>query len=248
MSRFEGKTVVITGAGHGFGAAMAARFSAEGAACVVADIDEEAAQQVVAELPGARSIRVDVRNSDEVQAMIALAEERFGGLDILVNNAGLTHLAGPVEELSDDEFDRVVSINFKGVFLGVKHAVPAMRRRGGGVIINTSSVGAIAPRPGISVYNATKGAVATFTQSLAVELAPVIRVNAVLPVAADTNFMLGAYSAGMSQDDRVRFIGTIPMNRMCEPDDVAAATCYLASDDAAFMTGVCLPVDGGRSI
>ena len=248
MATFDGKSVLITGAGSGFGAAIARRFSAEGAAVVIADIDESSAKAVAAELTVASSIRVDVTRSDEVARMIAHAEEKFGGLDVLVNNAGLTHRAGPVEELPDEEFDRVVSINFRGVFLGAKHGIPALRRRGSGVIINTASIGAVAPRPGVTVYNATKGAVVTFTQGLAVELAPSIRVNAVMPVAADTHFMIGAFGRGLPARSRADFVKTIPMARLCEPTDVAAAVCFLASDDASFLTGVCLPVDGGRSI
>jgi 3-oxoacyl-[acyl-carrier protein] reductase len=248
MSRFDGKTVLVTGAGSGFGAEMARRFAREGAAVVVTDVDASSAEGVADELTQASSMRVDVTQGDDLAAAVAHAEARFGGLDVLVSNAGLTHRAGPVEQLPDEEFDRVVSINFKGVFLGAKHAIPALRRRGGGVIVNTASIGAVSPRPGVTVYNATKGAVATFTRGLASELAPTIRVNAVMPVAADTNFMLGAFGGELPTRSRDSFVKTIPMGRLCEPADVAAAVCYLASDDAAFLTGVCLPVDGGRSI
>ena len=248
MTRFSGKSVLITGAGSGFGAAMARRFADEGASVIVADVDEAAARQVAEGLPEAAAVRVDVTKTDEVAAMVSAAEDRFGGLDVLVNNAGFTHRAGPTEELPDDEFDRIMAVNVKGVFLGVKHGVPALRRRGGGVIVNTASIGAVSPRPGVTVYNASKGAVVTLTRGLAVELAPEIRVNAVMPVAADTHFMLGAFGGELPERSRASFTKSIPMGRLCEPADVAAAVCYLASDDARFVTGVCLPVDGGRSI
>jgi 3-oxoacyl-[acyl-carrier protein] reductase len=245
---FSQKIVLITGGGSGFGAAMARRFAEAGAAVVVADINDVAAKAVADDLPVASSVRVDVSRSDEVAAMVAHAEDRFGGLDVLVNNAGLTHRAGPVEELAEEEFDRIVSVNFKGAFLGAKYGIPALRRRGGGVIINTASIGAISPRPGVTAYNASKGAVLTLTLGLAAELAPTIRVNAVMPVAAHTNFMLGAFGGELPERSRAAFVKTIPMGRLCEPTDVAAAVCFLASDDARFLTGVCLPVDGGRSI
>jgi 3-oxoacyl-[acyl-carrier protein] reductase len=152
--------------------------------------------------------------------------------------------------LEESEFQRVIDVNVKGVFLGVKYAVPALRRRGGGVILITASIGAVAPRPGMTVYNATKGAVMTMTRGLAGELAPQIRVNAVLPVAADTPFMAGALGVedGLPERNRAALIRGIPMQRLCEPEDVADAMAFLASDDARFLTGVCLPVDGGRSI
>lgn len=248
MTRFSRRTVLITGAGSGFGAAMARRFAEEGASVIVADVDEAAAQKVADALPEAIAVRADVTNTDEVAAMVSAAEDRFGGLDVLVNNAGFTHRAGPTEDLPDEEFDRIMAVNVKGVFLGVKHGVPALRRRGGGVIVNTASIGAVSPRPGVTVYNASKGAVVTLTRGLAVELAPEIRVNAVMPVAADTHFMLGAFGGELPERSRASFTKSIPMGRLCEPADVAAAVCYLASDDARFITGVCLPVDGGRSI
>jgi 3-oxoacyl-[acyl-carrier protein] reductase len=244
----NGRVVLVTGAGSGLGAAIARRFAGGGARVLVTDVDGGAAEHVAAGLSDAIALEVDVTSSAQVEAAVQVAEQRFGGLDVLIANAGLTHRLGPVEDLPESEFDRVVGINVKGVFLCAKYAIPALRRRGRGVIVNTASIAAVAPRAGLAVYNASKGAVATMTRSLAVELAPMIRVNAVMPVAADTNFMLGSFDGGLTDTTRDALVGTIPMGRLCEPEDVAAAVEYLASDDAAFLTGVCLPVDGGRSI
>ena len=174
----------------------------------------------------------------------------FGGIDILVNNAGYCHRAKPLWELPEADYDRIFEVNVKSVYLGAVHGVPRLIERGGGVIVNTASIGAVRPRPRLTAYNASKGAVITLTRGLAMELAPHgIRVNAVNPVAADTDFMKGP-SGGRPLGEKGREIleATIPLGRLAEPEDVAAAVAYLASDDAAFLTGVCLDVDGGRSI
>lgn len=253
MQRFIGKVAIVTGAGSGFGEAIAKRFAQEGAAVVVADIDADRAARVTHEIEAlggtACRVRTDVSDAAAVRAMIDAAVSTYGALDILVNNAGFTHRSGPVWELEEAEYDRVFATNTKGVWLGVKFAVPVMRTKGG-VIVNTASIGAIAPRPGVTVYNATKGAVMTMTRGLAVELARFkIRVNAVNPVAADTPFMQGALGGDhLPDENRAALISGIPLRRLTEPSDVAAAVTFLASDDAVFLTGVCLPVDGGRSI
>ena len=183
---------------------------------------------------------------------MAFAEQHFGALDVLVNNAGLTHRIAPLEELPDPEFDRVFDlvfdVNVKGSFLCSKHAIPALRRGGGGAIVNISSVAAIAHRPGNTVYSASKAAVMAFTRNLALELAPTIRVNAVLPVAADTPFMVAAFGEPLPAEAAEAIRAGLPLGRLCEPADVADAVSYLASGDAAFVTGACLPVDGGRSL
>ncbi len=251
--RFQGKVVVVTGAASGFGAAIAKRFAGEGASIVVADINEAGGKQVVEaiESDGGRALfaRTDVSRSEEVAAMVDVAVRRFDGLDVLVNNAGFSHLGMPLEELPEQEFDRVFAVNVKGVYLGAKYAIPVMKARGAGVIVNTASIGAVAPRPNLTAYNATKGAVVTLTRGLAAELAPEIRVNAVNPVAAETNFMKGAMGVdALPERARAALIRGIPMGRLAEPHDVAAAVAFLASDDAEFLTGVCLDVDGGRSI
>jgi len=254
MQRFEGKAVVVTGAGSGFGAAIAKRFAAEGGRVIVADVNTANANRVAEEIQGiggtARACTVNVADAEQVKAMVETAVAGLGGLDILVNNAGFAHLSGPVWELSEADYDRVFATNTKGVWLGVKYSVPVMIERGGGVIVNTASIGAVAPRPGMTVYNSTKGAVMTMTRGLATELARYrIRVNAVNPVAADTPFMRGALGTDALPDaNRAALIAGIPLRRLTEPSDVAAAVTFLASDDAQFLTGVCLPVDGGRSI
>ena len=252
--RFDGKSVIVTGAASGFGEAIANRFAAEGANVVAADIDAAGGNRVVGAIKDAGGqavfVRTDVSKAAEVQAMIAAAVTQFGGLDILVNNAGFSHHMMPLWELPEEEYDRVFSVNTKGVYLGAKYAVPVLRERGGGVIVNTASIGAVAPRPGVTAYNATKGAVVTMTRGLAAEVAPFrIRVNAVNPVAADTQFVKGALGMdSMPEPIRQAVVQGIPLGRLAEPRDVAAAVLFLASDDAEFLTGVCLNVDGGRSI
>ena len=252
--RFDGKTAIVTGAGSGFGEAIATRFAREGARVVVADVNEESGRRVASAIAGeggtARFVRTDVSRAADVKAMVDEALSAFGGLDVLVNNAGFSHRTMPLWELPEEEYERVFATNVRGVYLGCKYAVPVMKQRGGGVIVNTASIGAVAPRPGITAYNATKGAVITMTRGLAVEVAPFkIRVNAVNPVAAETGFMKGAVGVDKLPDEfRKQLVATIPLGRLTEPRDVAAAVLFLASPDAEFLTGVCLPVDGGRSI
>jgi 3-oxoacyl-[acyl-carrier protein] reductase len=254
MQRFDGKVAIVTGAGSGFGEAIAARFAREGARVVVSDVNDESGRRVAAAIEeeggAARYVHADVSKAAEVKALIDSAVSAFGGLDILVNNAGFSHRTVGLWDLPEEEYDRVLATNLKGVFLGCKFAIPVMRQRGGGVIVNTASIGAVAPRPGVTVYNATKGAVVTLTRGLAGEVAQFkIRVNAVNPVAAETGFIKTALGVDRIPDElRKQFIAGIPLGRLTQPSDVATAVLFLASPEAEFLTGVCLAVDGGRSI
>jgi 3-oxoacyl-[acyl-carrier protein] reductase len=249
MNRFDGKVVAITGAASGFGAAACRRFSAEGASVVAADVDRQGAEAMARELgANALPVEVDVRDGQAVLAMVRRAEEAFGGLDVMINNAGIVRPPRPVEEIPDDEYDVVMDVNVRGVWHGVRHAVPALRRRGGGVIINTSSSAVQPASPMSAIYTASKGAVYSMTRQLALELAPEIRVNCVVPSLADTNLSRGAYGTRLDEDAQRSGAARIPLGRLCQPEDVAAAMAYLASDDASYVTGVCLPVDGGKAV
>ena len=193
--------------------------------------------------------RADVSNSADVAAMVARAEDDFGGLDILVNNAGIAQRNRPMLEVDEAEFDRLYDVNVKSIYLGAIHGVPALKRRGSGVIINTASTAAVRPRPGLTWYNGTKGAVVTLTKSMAVELAPdAIRVNAINPVIGATGLTAEFMGGEDTPEIREKFIAGIPLGRMSTAEDIAAAVMFLASDDAQFITGVCLEVDGGRCI
>ncbi len=249
--RLADKVAVVTGAASGFGAGIAQLFAAEGAAVVVADINDNAAHGVVKGIQEAGgkavSVHADVTDRAEVRAMIAAATENFGRLDILVNNAGYTHRNKPMLEVTDEEFDRIYDVNMKAIFYAMQEAVPVFRAQGGGCVINTSSTAALRPRPGLSVYNASKGAVNTFTKSMALEFAEdKIRVNAICPVLGETGLMETFMGVPDTTENRAKFVATIPLGRMSQPEDIARAALYLASDDAEFVTGVALEVDGGR--
>jgi len=254
MSRFEGKSVIVTGAGSGFGAAIASRFAAEGARVMLSDINADGLEQVAGEIRAAggecSTQQCNVAEENEVAALMDAAVAAYGGIDVLVNNAGYSHHQKLLWKISVEEFDAVFAVNARGVFLGCKHVIPHMIEGGGGAIINIASIGAVAPRPGVTPYNGTKGAVLTMTKGLAMECARHnIRVNAVNPVAADTGFMKGAMGVdSLDEDATERLVSTIPRGRLCEPGDVAAAVTFLASDDADFLTGTAINVDGGRSV
>ncbi|MDA7947951.1 MAG: glucose 1-dehydrogenase [Hyphomicrobiaceae bacterium] len=247
--RLRNKVAVVTGAASGFGEGIARRFSHEGASVIVADIAEGAGRDVADTLRRGRFVKCDVTNGDDMAAAVALAEEEYGGLDILVNNAGVTHVKGPMLEVGEDEFDRIYAVNVKGIYLGAIHGVPALQKRGGGVILNIASTAAIRPRAGLTWYNGTKGAAVTLTKSMAIELAPEkIRVCAINPVIGETALLTSFMGGPDTPEMREAFVSGIPLGRMSRPDDIANAALFLCSDEAEFITGVCLEVDGGRVI
>ncbi len=254
MQRFEGQRVIVTGAGSGFGEATASRFAAEGAQVMLTDINEDNLQRVAGQISTAggqcAAHICDVSSEDDVEALVTNTVNEFGGVDVLVNNAGYSHHQRLMWKISVEEFDAVFAVNVRGVFLGCKHVIPHMIESGGGVIINIASIGAVAPRPGVTPYNGTKGAVLTMTKGLAMEVARHnIRVNAVNPVAADTGFMKGAMGVdSLDEEATAQLVNTIPRGRLAEPRDIAAAVTYLASEDGDFLTGTAINVDGGRSV
>ncbi|MFP8882322.1 MAG: glucose 1-dehydrogenase [Myxococcota bacterium] len=252
--RFASKVAVVTGAGSGFGEAIAKRFANEGAEVVAADIDPDRGKRVVEQIDadGGRAIFVetDVSKGADIKRMFDACVDAFGGVDIIVNNAGFSHRIAPLWEIAEEDYDRVFATNTKSVYLAAVHGVPLLRKRGGGSIINTASIGAVRPRANVTAYNATKGAVVTLTRGLAIELGPDrIRVNAVNPLASETGFIKNVLGTDKFPDAvRESMIREVPLGRLAQPSDVASAVLFLASDDAAFITGIALGVDGGRSI
>ena len=245
--RLQGKVALVTGAGGGFGEGIARLFAAEGARVVCADLRGDAAERVAAEIEGV-AVAGDVSQGSDVQRMVEAATERLGGLDIVVNNAGTTHRNQPLLNVDEAGFDRVYAVNVKSLYWMAQAAVPVFRRQGrGGSIVNVSSTAGIRPRPGLVWYNGSKGAVNIITQCLATELAPdKIRVNAVCPVIGATNLLEDFMGAPDTPENRARFLATIPLGRMSTPADIANACLWLAEDASNFVTGVLLPVDGGR--
>jgi 3-oxoacyl-[acyl-carrier protein] reductase len=249
--RLQDKVAVVTGGGSGFGAGICAKFVAEGARVIVADVNLEAALDVVARLgTAARALRVDVTRAPDVRLMLDAAEHHFGPLDILVNNAGIGHTPQPLEGLAEEEFDRIHAVNMKSIYLAMREAVPRFkaRRRPGGVVLNIASTAGVSPRPRLAWYNASKGWVITATRACAVELAPFgIRVNALNPVAGETP-LLKTFMGEDTPEMRAKFLATIPLGRFSTPEDLGNAACFLCSDEASMITGVCMEVDGGRCI
>jgi len=245
--RLEGKTALVTGGASGFGAGIARKFHAEGARVMIADINAEAAEAMAAVL-GAAWVVADVGEDASVGHMAAAALAAFGQLDILVNNAGITHLPTPLEDVGEAEFDRVLKVNAKSVYLTARHLVPGMKARGAGVVLNIASTAGLSPRPRLSWYNASKGWMITATKAMAVELAPFgVRVNALCPVAGETP-LLKSFLGEDTPEMRAKFLATIPLGRFSTPQDLGNAAAFLCSDEAAMLTGVALEVDGGRCI
>lgn len=247
--RLQEKVALVTGGASGFGAETARRFVREGAAVVILDLNGDGAMQVAEEIGNAKGLKGDVTVRADVDEAVRLATKTFGRIDIVVNNAGWTHRNKPLLEVTGQEFDRIFAINVKSIFHMVHAVVPVMSRQGGGAIINIGSTAGIRPRPGLTWYNASKGAVNLCSKSLAVELAPLkIKVNCVAPVMGETALLESFMGQPDTPENRAKFVGTIPLGRLARPADVAGACVYLASEDAEFLTGVVLTVDGGRTI
>lgn len=251
--RLANKVAIVTGGGSGFGEGIAHTFAREGANVVVADLREEAAERVAAAIRDAggraRAVRADVSREADTEAMREAALAVFGDVHIVVNNAGTTHRNKPILEVTEDEFDRVYAVNVKSIYWSARAFVPHFRRRGGGVFVNIASTAGIRPRPGLVWYNGSKGAVITASKAMAAELGPDnIRVNCVNPVIGSTALLEEFMGMPDTPENRARFLATIPMGRMSTPQDVANACLYLASDEAAFITGTCIEVDGGRCV
>lgn len=245
--RLEGKTAIVTGAASGFGAGIARRFVAEGAQVMIADMNYTAAKELAAEI-GAMPCEVDVSRDASVAAMAQAARSAWGRIDILINNAGTTHLPAFMEEVSEEDFDRVFAVNAKSVYLTARHIVPTMKAAGCGAILNVASTAGVSPRPRLNWYNASKGWMITATKAMAVELAPFgVRVNAINPVAGETP-LLKSFMGEDTPEVRARFLATIPLGRFSTPEDMANAALYLCSDEASMVTGVAMEVDGGRCI
>jgi 3-oxoacyl-[acyl-carrier protein] reductase len=246
--RLDGKTALITGAGSGIGKAIAETYAREGARVALADLNLDAAKAAARAIGNnAIAVACDVTKKADIAAAVAETLSAFGALDILVNNAGATHTNKPMLEIGEDEYDRIFAVNVKGLFQFCQAVVPHFRKVGGGTIVNIGSTAGLRPRPGLSAYNATKGAVHTLTKSLAVELAPDhIRVCAIAPVATDTPLLPSFL--GTAPGQREKFIATVPLGRLAQPQDIANAALYLASADAAFVTGNIVEIDGGRCV
>lgn len=241
--RLQGKTAIVTGGGSGFGAGIVRKFAAEGASVIVADINLDAAQAIAAEVSGIAA-QVDVSDGTSV----ATLADAHGTPDIFVNNARITHLPKPMEDVTEAEFDRVLSVNAKSVYLTARSYVPGMKARGHGVILNIASTAGVSPRPNLNWYNASKGWMITATKAMAVELAPFgIRVNALNPVAGETP-LLASFMGEDTPEMRAKFLSTIPLGRFSKPEDLGNAACFLCSDEASMVTGVAMEVDGGRCI
>ena len=248
--RLAGKVALVTGAASGFGAGIARTFAGEGASVTLMDLNGEGARAVAGAIGGTAAAFVgDVTNAGDVRACVEQIVAAHGRIDIVVNNAGWSHRNRPMLEVNEAEFDKVYAVNVKSIYHMTHAVVPLMRRQGGGSIINIGSTAGIRPRPGLTWYNGSKGAVNLMSRSMAVELAPDrIRVNCIAPVIGETGLLESFMGVPDTPENRARFIATIPLGRMSQPRDVANACLYLASDEADFITGVVLEVDGGRTI
>ncbi|HEX2651244.1 MAG TPA: SDR family oxidoreductase [Burkholderiales bacterium] len=247
--RLKGKVAIVTGGASGFGAGIARRFTEEGAKVLIADLNAEAGKKVAGAI-NAAFVQADVARSGDWAKMVGEATGQFGRLDVVVNNAGWTHRRKPYLEVTEAEFDKVYAINVKSIYLSALHAVPVFKKQGGGAFINIASTAGIRPRPGLTVYNSSKGAVITMSKSMAGEFGPdKIRVNCINPVFSPDTALSADFAGGALTDDAKKgFLATIPLGRFSTALDIANACLYLASDEAAFVSGVCIEVDGARSV
>ena len=248
--RLKNKVAIVTGAASGFGAEIARRYVAEGARVAVADINEDGAKAIAGQLgEAALAVACDVSQRADIDALVSRTVDAFGRIDVVVNNAGCTHRNQPMLEVDEATFDRVYAVNVKSIFHMAHAVVPLMRKQGGGVILNVGSTAGIRPRPGLTWYNSSKGAVNLMSKSMAVELGPDnIRVNAICPVMGATALLESFMGMPDTPENRKKFIATIPLGRLSEPKDIANAAVFLASDDAEFISGVEFPVDGARTV
>lgn len=249
MARLQNKVAIVTGGASGFGEGIARRFAEEGAKVVVADLNLKGAERVAGDIgKAAVAVQTDVSQRAEIERMVATAMDAFGRVDVMVNNAGYTHRNGDMLKVEEDTFDLITAVNMKAIYYSTLAVAPIMESQGGGSIITTASTAGLRPRPGLTWYNASKGWAITATKSMAVELAPKnIRVNALCPVAGETG-MLAQFMGEDTPELRAKFRASIPLGRLSTPLDIANAALWLASDEAAFITGVALEVDGGRCI
>ena len=252
--RVSGKSIIVTGAGGGIGEGIARRLAAEGAAVIVNDINATLGEKVTADITAAggraRFVAGDVTQGDDWHTLVAAAQDFGGRLDVIVNNAGWTHRNRPMLEVSEAEFDKVYAVNMKSIYWSAIHGVPAMQQAGGGSFINIASTAGVRPRPGLTWYNGSKAAVIVTSKSMAAELGPDnIRVNCINPVFNPDTGLSAEFAGGPVDEERkAKFRATIPLGRFSTALDVANAALYLASDEAAFISGVCIEVDGARCV
>ena len=252
--RLKDKVTIVTGAGSGFGEGIARRFAQEGAKLIVNDINKQGGERVSREIRdaggSAEFVQADVTRDADWSKLIQAADKAFGGLDVVVNNAGWTHRRKAYLEVTEEEFDKVYAVNVKSVYLSARHALPAFRKRGGGCLVNIASTAGLRPRPGLTVYNSSKGAVILMSKSMAGEFGPdKVRVNCVNPVFSPDTALSADFAGGtVTPETKAAFLATIPLGRFSTPLDVANACLYLASDEAAMISGTCIEVDGARCV
>jgi NAD(P)-dependent dehydrogenase (short-subunit alcohol dehydrogenase family) len=250
-NRLQGKVAIITGGGSGFGEGISKRFAQEGAKVIIADMNPTGGERVAATNPSSMAfVQADVTKEEDWKSLISTTIQKYGRIDILVNNAGTSYKNKPTLEVTEEEFDRVFSVNVKSIFFGAAHFIPKlMEQKQGGSMINIASIGATRPRPGLVWYNSSKAAVWNATKGLAAEYGPhQIRVNSLCPLLSGTGLFEMFAGVPDTPENREKFLFNVPLGRLCAPEDVANYSLYLASDEAKFVTGTCLEIDGGRGI